>query len=240
MLDHVTIRASDRTASEAFYEAVLPMIGIVRDNSGREYTEWGGFSLAEADETRPPTRRLHIGFAAPSRAEVDEFWRAGTAAGYRDDGPPGPRPQYIHDYYGAFLLDPDGNSAEAVHHGGMPGAAIDHLWVRVADLSAAKRFYELLVPHTGFELASDTPERARFAGPNGSFSLLAGEPTENLHMAFAASSNQAVDAFHRSATEAGYSDNGPPGERAVYHRGYYGAFVLDPDANNIELVNHNR
>ena len=53
----------------------------------------------------------------PSRAHVDEFWRAGTEAGYRDDGAPGPRPQYSPDYYGGFLLDPDGNSAEAVHHG---------------------------------------------------------------------------------------------------------------------------
>ena len=59
------------------------------------------------------TRRLHIGFAAPSREHVDAFWRAGTEAGYQDDGAPGPRPQYHADYYGAFLLDPDGNSAEA-------------------------------------------------------------------------------------------------------------------------------
>ena len=70
--------------------------------------------------------------------------------------------------------------------------------------------------------------------------LLAGEPTEHLHMAFAASPDAAVDAFHRDATGAGYRDNGSPGERAIYHPGYYGAFVLDPDANNIELVNHNR
>ena len=46
--------------------------------------------------------------------------------------------------------------------------------------------------------------------------------------------------FHREATAAGYRDNGPPGERSVYHPGYYGAFVLDPDGNNIEVVNHNR
>ena len=85
-----------------------------------------------------------------------------------------------------------------------------------------------------------TADRAWFVGPNGSFMLLAGEPTEHLHMAFAASPDAAVDAFHRDATSAGYRDNGSPGERAIYHPGYYGAFVLDPDANNIELVNHNR
>jgi catechol 2,3-dioxygenase-like lactoylglutathione lyase family enzyme len=65
-------------------------------------------------------------------------------------------------------------------------------------------------------------------------------PTEHVHMAFGASDDATVDAFHQAATEAGYHDNGPPGERAVYHPGYYGAFVLDPDGNNVEVVNHNR
>ena len=51
---------------------------------------------------------------------MDEFWRIGTAAGFRDDGAPGPRPQYSDSYYGAFLLDPDGNSVEAVRHGARP------------------------------------------------------------------------------------------------------------------------
>ena len=67
-----------------------------------------------------------------------------------------------------------------------------------------------------------------------------GPPTEQLHMAFPASENTTVDDFHRALTEAGYADNGAPGERLVYHVGYYGAFVLDPDGNNIEVVNHNR
>ena len=89
--------------------------------SGDHYAAWNDFSLAPASAERPVTRRLHIGFAAPSRAHVDEFWKAGTAAGYRDDGAPGLRPQYSDDYYGAFLLDPDGNSAEAVHHGSLRG-----------------------------------------------------------------------------------------------------------------------
>jgi hypothetical protein len=77
-----------------------------------------GRLLARAGKRRKVvTRRLHIAFVAPSRAGVDEFWRAGTSAGYRDDGRPGARPQYSAGYYGAFLLDPDGNSTEAVHHG---------------------------------------------------------------------------------------------------------------------------
>ena len=58
-------------------------------------------------------------------------------------------------------------------------------------------------------------------------------------MAFPAAENGRVDAFHQAALEAGYRDNGAPGERLVYHPGYYGAFVFDPDGNNVEVVNHN-
>ena len=192
LFDHVTIRVSERAPSEGFYATVLSTLGIERTSSGAEFAEWGDFSLATADSERPPTRRLHIGFAAPSREHVDEFWRVGTAAGHRDDGRPGPRPQYSEDYYGAFLLDPDGNSAEAVHHGTMPaGAAIDHLWIRVRELAATRRFYETIAPSAGLLVDQPTPERVRCrAAPAsghglGSISWLAGPPTENVHIAFA-------------------------------------------------------
>jgi catechol 2,3-dioxygenase-like lactoylglutathione lyase family enzyme len=242
MFDHVTIRASERGASERFYMLVLPTLGIEPTHSGEHFAEWADFSLAAATHGKPATRRLHVAFVAPSRAHVDEFWRVGTDAGHRDDGPPGPRPEYSASYYGAFLLDPDGNSVEAVHHDRVRpnGGQIDHLWIRVADVTAAKRFYELVAQHARFRLAHDTPDRVRFAADRGSFSLVAGPGTQNVHMAFPVAENQTVAAFHRAAIDAGYRDNGPPGERSVYHPGYYGAFVLDPDGNNVELVNHNR
>jgi catechol 2,3-dioxygenase-like lactoylglutathione lyase family enzyme len=241
VFDHVTIRVSDREASERFYGTLLEVLGIERSYSGEEFAEWMDFSLAAADEDRPVTRRLHIGFVAPSRAHVDEFWRVGTEAGYRDDGAPGPRPQYGDTYYGGFLLDPDGNSAEAAHHGSLRSdGAIDHLWIRVADVAASARFYETIAPHAGLRLRRQTDERAQFTGVTGSFSVVLGTPTAHLHMAFPASNDETVDAFHRAATEAGYRDNGAPGERPVYHPGYYGAFVLDPDGNNVEVVHHNR
>ena len=237
----MTIRGSDREASERFYDTVLPTLGIVRSHSDEHYAEWDEFSLAQTDEGKPVTRRLHVAFAAASRAHVDDFWRVGTAAGYRDDGAPGPRPQYSQSYYGGFLLDPDGNSAEAVHLGSREtGGGIDHLWMRVADVAASKRFYESVAPHAGFRVDHDAPERAQFLGDGGSFSVVAGTPTEHVHVAFPAHDNATVDGFHRAATEAGYRDNGRPGERPVYHPGYYSAFVLDPDGNNVELVNHNR
>src|SRR5689334_24271380 len=109
-----------------------------------DYVDWGDFSLAEATADKPVTRGLHVAFIATSRVAVDEWWRTMTEAGYRDDGAPGPRPQYSASYYGAFVLDPDGNSAEAVHHAEPRSGAnhIDHLWIGVADLAASKRFWE--------------------------------------------------------------------------------------------------
>lgn len=237
----MTIRASDREASERFYELVLATLGIEQSYSGEYGVEWDDFSLSPTREGKPVTRRVHIGFVAPSRAEVDAFWRAGTEAGYRSDGAPSPRPEYGETYYGGFLLDPDGNSAEAVHHGALrSGGVIDHLWMRVADVAESKRFYELVGAHAGFGLKHESPERAQFTNGNGSFSIVLGIPSEHVHMAFPASENSVVDEYHRALVSAGYRGNGPPGERPVYHKGYYGAFVLDPGANNIELVSHNR
>jgi catechol 2,3-dioxygenase-like lactoylglutathione lyase family enzyme len=97
-----------------------------------------------------------------------------------------------------------------------------------------------VAPYAGFRLRHDTAERAQLAGESGSFSVVLGTPTEQVHLAFPASENATVDDFHRAATDAGYRDGGAPGERPVYHAGYYAAFVLDPDGNSVEVVNHNR
>jgi catechol 2,3-dioxygenase-like lactoylglutathione lyase family enzyme len=241
VFDHVTIRVSDRAASERFYTSVLGAIGIDESYSDDQFTEWNDFSLTQATAWNPVTRGLHIGFGASSRERVDEFWQAGIDAGYQSDGEPGMRSEYGDDYYGGFLLDPDGNSAEAVHFEDVR-RGIDHLWVRVADVQASKRFYETIAPHVRMGERTDTPERVMFAGgESGSFSVLSGDHvTEHLHMAFTAADDRAVDDFHQAAIEGGYRDNGTPGERPAYHRGYYSAYVLDPDGHNIELVNHNR
>jgi len=115
-IDHVTLRVSDFEASSAFYTTVLAPLGITLNWEDKELrgAEWGDFSIAQ--DGRPVSRDVHVAFAAPSRAEVDAFHRAGIAAGYRDNGSPGERPQYHDGYYGAFLLDPDGNNIEAVFH----------------------------------------------------------------------------------------------------------------------------
>jgi catechol 2,3-dioxygenase-like lactoylglutathione lyase family enzyme len=242
MFDHVTIRATDRAASERFYDTVLQTLGIDRSYRTNTISEWRDFMVTAADDEHPVTRRLHIGFVAPDHDRVEAFWQAGVDAGYADDGEPGPRPEYGEDYYGAFLLDPDGNSVEACHHDNLrrDGGIVDHLWIRVADLELAAAFYETIAPHARLTRDPDVTDRAQFRGVAGSFSLLPGDPTEYLHMAFPTRDDRDVHGFHDAAISAGFRSNGGPGERARYHPGYYAAFVLDPDGNNIEVVNHHR
>jgi catechol 2,3-dioxygenase-like lactoylglutathione lyase family enzyme len=240
MLDHVTIRVSDVAESRHFYSAVLD-----RGPVGDEYLEWDDFSIAPTEAERPVTRHLHVAFAARSREEVDAFWQRGVEAGYPSDGEPGPRPLYTPDYYGGFLLDPDGNSVEAVHRpprteGGPP---IDHLWLGVSDLEASRRFYETIAPVLGLRVGEgDLPDYVFVAGSGRHLALVADgrPPTENVHLAFPVPDDDTVGEFNRIALAAGYRDNGGPGERPEYHAGYVGAFVLDPDGNNVEAVNHNR
>jgi catechol 2,3-dioxygenase-like lactoylglutathione lyase family enzyme len=235
---------SDRAVAARFYETVLQPLGLTTSYTARSVSMWDDFALSEVDEGEDITQGLHVAFASPSREQVDAFWHAGVDAGHEDNGPPGPRPQYREDYYGAFLRDPDGNNIEAVHHGALrraPDGIIDHVWIRVADLPAAAAFYRLVAAAAGFDVIRDDEDRVSFGGRRGggSFSLVQGVPTENLHMAFPGD-DAAVLRFYEEATAAGYRGNGEPGERPQYHLGYFAAYVLDPDGNNIEVVNHNR
>src|ERR1700742_4382912 len=115
MFDHVGISVSDLAASERFYRTVLSVLGVEPSHADAELVEWEDWDIGATDREHPVTRGLHVGFRAPDRAAVDAFWQAGIDAGYSNDGAPGPRAIYGPDYYGGFLLDPDGNSVEAVH-----------------------------------------------------------------------------------------------------------------------------
>jgi catechol 2,3-dioxygenase-like lactoylglutathione lyase family enzyme len=88
MFERVTIRVADLESSARFYSTVLSALGIERTPAVERTPEWGEFSLAAADDDHPDTQRLHIGFASPSRGRVDQFWHAGTEAGYRDTARP--------------------------------------------------------------------------------------------------------------------------------------------------------
>ena len=110
----MTIRVSDLEASKAVLLARARAARTRAYATTRSGTEWGDFSIAADDE--PVAQNVHIAFPAKSREEVDAFHRAAMEAGYRDNGPPGERPVYHEGYYGAFVLDPDGNNVEAVFH----------------------------------------------------------------------------------------------------------------------------
>ena len=126
MLDHVGFAVTDAERSRAFYEQALAPLGIALLRTATpDRTEAGGTAHGFGSGGRPyfwigdnerGGEGTHVAFAVDTRALVDAFYAAAIAAGGRDNGPPGLRPHYHPDYYGAFVLDPDGNNIEAVCH----------------------------------------------------------------------------------------------------------------------------
>jgi len=117
---------------------------------------------------------------------------------------------------------------------------IDHVTLNVRDLEACKAFYEQALRPVGYELMMDFPGGCGFGAEGKPDFFLAnrGEPSAPVHVALLSADQKTVDAFHEAALAAGGQDNGPPGYRRVYHEHYYGAYVLDPEGNNIEAVTH--
>lgn len=124
MLDHIGLAVSDMRRSLAFYEKALKPLGIERlmafggtddlpDHVGMGSNQMPFFWLGKGDPVRGS---VHVAFSAASREAVDAFYEAAIAAGGRDNGRPGLRPEYHPGYYGAFVFDPDGFNIEAVHH----------------------------------------------------------------------------------------------------------------------------
>ena len=110
----------------------------------------------------------------------------------------------------------------------------------VRDMARSRAFYERALQPFGVTVV-ENPLGPGFAFDDQDFWITKQElPAASVHIAFAAPDRETVDAFHAAAVEAGGVDNGRPGLRPHYHSGYYAAFVLDPDGNNVEVVNHNR
>jgi catechol 2,3-dioxygenase-like lactoylglutathione lyase family enzyme len=126
MIDHVGFPVSDYTRSKSFYEKALAPLGYalvmeVTAAQAESGSPAAGFGIGgkpdfwiggEGGLSKP----LHVAIAADHRSAVDAFHRAALAAGGKDNGAPGLRPQYHSNYYGAFVLDPDGHNIEAVCH----------------------------------------------------------------------------------------------------------------------------
>jgi catechol 2,3-dioxygenase-like lactoylglutathione lyase family enzyme len=117
---------------------------------------------------------------------------------------------------------------------------LDHVGVPVSDFERSKRFYAQALFPLGYELIMEPSAYAAGFGRRGKpdFWIGQGETGQAFHIAFAADDRATVDAFYDEAMAAGGCDNGGPGLRPEYHPSYYGAFVLDPDGNNIEAVCH--
>jgi len=125
MIDHLGISVRNHAESRAFYLAALAPLGIgvvmtvSKEESGApsDHTGFGSqghpyFWISEGK----PDGHMHLAFKANTRTQVDEFYRAALAAGAKDNGPPGIRAHYHPNYYGAFVIDPNGVNLEAVCH----------------------------------------------------------------------------------------------------------------------------
>ena len=134
MIDHMTFRVTDIARAKAFYSAALAPLGYSLSFEGQYGSNIVGFAYPDATEPEgkkadvwfidgpspyggaAATTGCHLAWRAANRAQVDAFYQAALAAGGRDNGAPGLRPDYHPHYYGAFVIDPEGNNIEAVCH----------------------------------------------------------------------------------------------------------------------------
>jgi catechol 2,3-dioxygenase-like lactoylglutathione lyase family enzyme len=118
-VSHVAVNVSDWERARLFYDEVLALFGyrVVYEEEGAlaYYADARGLDFGIG--RRDPVGGAHVAFDAEDRAAVERFYETALQAGGRDNGAPGIRAQYAPDYYGAYVLDPDGNNLEAVHHG---------------------------------------------------------------------------------------------------------------------------
>jgi catechol 2,3-dioxygenase-like lactoylglutathione lyase family enzyme len=125
VIDHIGFAVSDMDRAKAFYQSALKPLGVgllfqltPEETGGDAHAGFGanGKAFFWIGTGKKPRGGTHVAFIAQTPGEVDAFYRAAMGAGGRDNGAPGPRPHYHKNYYGAFVLDPDGNNVEAVCH----------------------------------------------------------------------------------------------------------------------------
>ncbi|MGI9435652.1 MAG: VOC family protein [Geminicoccaceae bacterium] len=263
MFSHLNLGSNDLKRSEAFYTAVgptieLPLLHVDHDE--------GFFSLGKSDRSAPPlivcrpfddlpatwSNGFHIAFMAKDEDAVRQFHRTALAHGGYDEGAPGLRTIYAPDYYAAYVRDPDGNKLQAVCYldgrkTGPGGDVISHITIGHADFERERAFYTAVLATLGIvEIPEEGDANSAGFGIEGFETPIVyvqppfdGRPASfgnGTHVAFSASSREAVDRFHAEALAAGGSSDGEPGLRPHYSANYYGAYVRDRVGNKLQAV----
>ena len=259
MLSHITFGSNDLERAGAFYNEVLGLLGIVRQEARdealgyarkRDGVPW--IWIMTPSDGLPATwgNGSHLALMSESREQVDLFHAAALAKGGRDEGAPALRPHYAPDYYAAYLRDPDGNKLQAVHYGEgrivAPGqGAISHVTLGSNDMERARAFYDGLLAVIGAERIFTLPHATAYGLPGTQKPAVLlcpahdGRPAtwgNGTHVALLAPSRAAVDAFHATALKLGSRDEGAPGPRPRYGPSYYGAYVRDLDGNKLQAA----
>ena len=119
LIDHLHLVVGDIEASRRFYAALFEVLQVPCGGGGEDYFQYDELYVSNTKQsaTKEKTGRVHLAFATRDPSVVDAAYKAGLAAGGTDNGAPGERREYHPGYYGAFLLDPDGNNIEVVFHG---------------------------------------------------------------------------------------------------------------------------
>jgi predicted enzyme related to lactoylglutathione lyase len=213
------------------YRISTPTIpgGMHGDDEGASLLVFFGVTDLEAAMARVRDLGGHAPEALEGRADEAREGSFGRFALCRDDqGSP----------FG--LHQPPATEVKGAREPAARRPTIDHITLRVRDLPASRRFYEAALATLSLGLEFEHEGLVAFgSGEGGRLIIYASErPHAGVHVAFSALSQEAVDRFHAAALEAGGRDNGAPGLRPEYHAGYYGAYVFDPDGNNVEAVHH--
>ncbi len=239
MFDHVQIRVSDREASERFYDTVLRVLGK-RRIEGDDYTEWartsisGPTTLRRGTSTSASTRRpTSSSTRSTAPALTPDFKAMASRVRDRSTRPSTTAPSCsTRTATASRPFTREGSQARPDR----PPVAAHRAMSR-----RATAFYATIAPIVGLEVRRHSPDHVQLAGDGLSFSFVTGEePTRERPHRLHRARRRDRRRLPRGSDRRRLPRQRRPGERPIYHPGYYGAFVLDPDGHNIEAVNHNR
>ena len=221
------------------------MLGAEPRHADRELVEWEDWDLLRDRSRAPGVPRSSRGLPRYRPRDRRCLLAGRGRCRLPQRRSTGPRSAYRPEHYGGFLRDPRRQQRRGASRRTRASSA-QRLHRPPLDPRPRPRCVAALPTRRSRRTqasvsATTNPVGCSSEGEGHSLSLIDDERprTEHVHIAFSADQDATVRAFHAAALAAGYDDNGGPGERPAYHPGYYGAFVFDPDGNNVEVVNHN-